>query len=308
MTNLNERNGLILGFIGVALFAATLPMTKLAVGSSAAPQLSPWFVTFGRAAVAGLLSIVYLLVQRQRGRLKTPGRGEWPLIAFTAAGVVVGFPLFMSLALRYVPSTHGAVVTGLLPLTTAVIAALWFKQSPSRSFWACAVLGTALVLAFMLLRSADTAGHFHLHGADVLLLLAMLSAAFGYIGGARLTPSLGAESVICWVLVFSLPLTVPITLMNTPSDFASIRTESWWAFVYVSLISMWIGFFAWYKGLALGGAVRVSQVQLVQPFLSLLIALPLLGERVDATTLGFAVAVIATVFVGKRMPVDRSSR
>jgi drug/metabolite transporter (DMT)-like permease len=308
MTTANERKGLILGFIGVALFAATLPMTKLAVGSSAAPQLSPWFVTFGRAAVAGLLSIAYLLVQRQRGLLTVPARKEWPLIAFTAAGVVVGFPLFMSLALRYVPSTHGAVVTGLLPLTTAVIAALWFKQSPSRGFWACAMLGTALVLAFMLVRSADTAGHFHLHAADVLLLLAMLSAACGYIGGARLTPSLGAESVICWVLVFSLPLTVPVTLMNMPNEFSAIRIGSWWAFSYVSLISMWIGFFAWYKGLALGGAVRVSQVQLVQPFLSLLIAVPLLGESVDEITLGFGVAVIATVFVGKRMPVGVAAK
>ena len=312
----NVKSGLWLGLLGVTLFAATLPMTKLAVGTAADPQLTPWFITFGRAAVAGLLSILYLLRQYNR-RLepnltpktaqnmlwKLPSASEWGLLAFTACGVVVGFPLFMSLALQYVPSTHGAVVTGLLPLTTAVIAALWFRQKPSAAFWLCAVLGTLLVLGFMVVRSADATGHVSLHTADVFLLLAMLSASFGYIGGARLTPSLGAERVICWVLVLSLPITLPMTWLNQPPNLAAIHPSSWWAFAYVAVFSMWLGFFAWYRGLALGGAVRVSQVQLVQPFLSLLFAIPLLGEKIDALTLGFGLAVIATVFVGKKMPV-----
>jgi drug/metabolite transporter (DMT)-like permease len=302
----NETRGLLLGLLGVTLFAATLPMTKLAVGSIDAPQLSPWFVTFGRAAVAGVLSILYLLAQYLRRQSGFPAAKEWGLLAFTALGVVVGFPLFLALALQYVPSTHGAVVTGLLPLATAVVAALWFRQKPSSGFWACAVLGTLLVLAFMVLRSADSAGHFSLHLADVFLLLAMASAALGYIGGARLTPSLGAERVICWVLVISLPITLPMTLVNAPADLHTIRPSSWMGFAYVAFFSMWIGFFAWYRGLALGGAVRVSQVQLVQPFLSLIFAVPLLGEKLDTITVGFALAVIATVFVGKKMPVGVS--
>ena len=311
----NINKGLWLGLLGVTLFAATLPMTKLAVGSAAAPQLSPWFVTFGRAAVAGLLSILYLLWQYSR-RLepnlapemawKTPSLRECGLLAFTASAVVLGFPLFMSLALQYVPSTHGAVVTGLLPLATAVVAALWFRQQPSFGFWICAVLGTALVLGFMVVRSLDSAGHVSLHLADIFLFIAMIWGAFGYIGGARLTPSLGAERVICWVLVLSLPFTLPLTWFNQPADVALIRASSWWGFAYVAVFSMWLGFFAWYRGLALGGAVRVSQVQLVQPFLSLLFAVPLLGETIDATTLGFGLAVIATVFVGKKMPVGVS--
>lgn len=308
----NVKKGLWLGLLGVTLFAATLPMTKLAVGSVDAPQLSPWFVTFGRAAVAGLLSILYLLWQYLR-RLqpnlpmemawKTPTLRECGLLAFTASAVVLGFPLFMSLALQYVPSTHGAVVTGLLPLATAVVAALWFRQQPSLGFWTCAVLGTLLVLGFMVVRSLDSAGHMTLHQADVFLFIAMLWGAFGYIGGARLTPSLGAERVICWVLVLSLPFTLPLAYINLPPDATAIHLASWWAFAYVSVFSMWLGFFAWYRGLTLGGAVRVSQVQLVQPFLSLLFAVPLLGEKIDTTTLGFGLAVIATVFVGKKMPV-----
>ena len=302
MNNAQEREALVWGLVGVTLFAATLPMTRLAVGPTDAPQLSPWFVTFGRAAVAGLLSIAYLWLQHARGRLNLPQKAEWPLLAITAFGVIVGFPLFLALALRHVPSTHGAVVTALLPLSTALLGALWYRQRPSAGFWACAVLGSSLVLGFMVWR----AGGIYLGAANIYLLIAMTTGAFGYIGGARLTPRLGAEQVICWVLVCSLPLTIPIAWWFAPAMPSAIGGMCWLVFVYVALFSMWIGFFAWYRALALG-AVRVSQIQLIQPFLSLLFAVPLLGERLDTVTVVFALAVIATVFVGKKMPVHQGA-
>jgi drug/metabolite transporter (DMT)-like permease len=138
--------------------------------------------------------------------------------------------------------------------------------------------------------------------ADGLLMLAVLSAAVGYVSGAQLAKEWSAEHVICWVLVLSMPLTWPLAWHTWPTQPASV--SAWGGFAYVTLFSMWIGFFAWYRGLALGGTVRVSQVQLVQPFLSLLFAVPVLGERLDVMTLLFSLAVIATVFVGKRMPVN----
>jgi len=252
--------------------------------------------------VAGLLSVVYLLWRRARGQLNLPRRAEWPLLGITAFGVIVGFPLFLALALRHVPSTHGAVVTALLPLSTAVLGALWYRQRPSAGFWACAVVGSGLVLGFMAWR----AGGFYLGAANIYLIIAMTTGAFGYIGGARLTPSLGAEQVICWVLACCLPLTLPVAWWFAPSAPGAISAMAWTGFAYVSLFSMWIGFFAWYRALALG-AVRVSQIQLVQPFLSLLFAVPLLGERLDLVTACFALAVIATVFIGKKMPVHQGA-
>lgn len=291
----NETRGLWLGFLGVLLFSVTLPMTKLATGPASAPQLSPVFVTFGRAAVAGLLSLLYLALTRG----PRPHGRQWPALAFTACCVVVGFPLLLALALRHVESVHASVVTGILPLATAVVASLWLRQRPSIGFWVCAVAGSALVGAFVLLRATGATGI--AQWADLLLLLALLSAAFGYVGGGRLTALLGAERVICWVLVISLPVSLPVMLLNWPAQ--PVLPSAWMGFAYVALISMWLGFFAWYRGLALGGTVRVSQVQLVQPFLSMVFSVPLLGESLDAMTVGFALAVIATVFIGKRMPV-----
>jgi drug/metabolite transporter (DMT)-like permease len=144
--------------------------------------------------------------------------------------------------------------------------------------------------------------------ADAWLLLAVVSAAVGYVAGARAAAVLPAQQVIGWVLVGSLPLTAPVALWLWPDAAGpALRLSAWLGFGYTALFSMWLGFFAWYRGLALGGVLRVSQVQLLQPFLALLFAVPVLGEALDPLTVLFSLAIIAVVFVGRRMPVRRSA-
>ena len=292
----DELRGLWLGLLGVTIFAATLPMTRLAVGTPDAPAMSGVFVALGRAVVAGTLSAAFLLVTRA----SLPRREDLVPLALTSAGVVFGFPLFTSVAMRHVEAVHASVIVGVLPLATAAAGAWLNRQRPSAGFWVCAALGSALVVTFALLRSGNPT--LALHPADLLLLAAMVCAAVGYAYGARLSQHMRADHVICWALLMSLPLTVPGALWSQPQ--APVPMAAWWAFGYVSVFSMWVGFFAWYRGLAIGGTVRVSQVQLVQPFLGMLMAIPLVGEQLDAMTVGFALAVIATVFIGKRMPVQ----
>lgn len=296
------RPGYALGLLGVLIFAVTIPMTRLATGTADAPQLSPEFVTLGRAALAGVLSLVWLWLTRAPWPTRAHGR----TLLICAAGVVIGFPLFMSLAVRHVQAVHAAVIVGVLPLVTAVVAALWLRQRPSVGFWLCAVAGCLLVLVYAGLRGGGA-----LHVADLLLLVAVLSAAIGYVGGAKLTAQgLSPEQVICWILVLALPLTLPGTAWLMWTQWPELRATgapAWGGFVYVAIGSMWLGFFAWYRGLALGGTLRISQVQLLQPFLTLLAAVPILGESLDALTLVFALAVIATVFVGRQMPVHRTT-
>jgi drug/metabolite transporter (DMT)-like permease len=290
----DASRGFALGLLGVAIFALTLPMTRLAVGDASHPQLPPSFVTAGRAALAGLLSIAYL---RWTGA-RWPQRRHWRALAVCAAGTVVGFPWLLGLALRRVDAMHAAVVTGVLPLGTAVVAALALRQRASAGFWMCAAIGCALVLGFAALQ-----GRGALAPADGLLLAAVASASIGYVAGARVSSVLPAEQVICWVLALSLPLTLPAMVATWPERAQTVQAGSWLGFAYVTVFSMWLGFFAWYRGLVLGGVMRVSQVQLLQPFLALLAAVPLLGERLDATTVLFALAVAAVVFVARRLPV-----
>ena len=288
--------GFWLGVLGVLIFAITLPATRLATGTDAAPQLSPAFVTAGRAALAGLLSAAFLLLTRAAW----PQRAHWRLLGLAVAGNVIGFPVLLALALRSVTATHAAVIMALGPLATAVAVALMMGQRARPAFWACAVAGSALVMLFAWLR-AQGAGGFGLAWADALLIGAVIAASVGYVAGAQVSPVLGAEQTICWICALALPLSLPAAWWLRPADVGAIRPAAWAGFVYVGVFSMWAGFFAWYRGLDWGGALRVSQVQLLQPFLSMLFAVPLLGERLDAMSIGFALAVVATVFLSRRL-------
>ncbi len=295
MRSRDETLGMALGFLGVAFFAVTLPMTRLATGTQEAPQLSPWFVTVARAALAGCLSVVFLLATRS----PLPQRQHWKPLALAVLGNAIGYPLLLGFALRTVTASHAAVVTALLPLATAAMAAWVLHQRARLGFWLCAVAGSALVVAFSLLRAGQDGAGFGFAWADLLLLGAVFAAALGYIYGAQVTPALSAERVICWVCVMALPLSLPGTLWLWPQH--AVAPSAWGGLLYVGVFSMWAGFFAWYRGLMLGGALRVSQVQLLQPFLTILAAVPLLGEALDGVTLAFAAGVVATVVVGKRL-------
>jgi len=291
------RRGMALGLLGVALFAVTPVATRMAVGDAGAPQLSPLFVTAGRAAVAGLLAALTLWLTGA----PRPSREARAPLAITLMGVVFGFPLGLALALREVEAVHASVVTGVLPLATAVVGALLLRQRASIGFWLCGALAAALVLAYAVVRGGG-----HWQAADGWLLFAVAWGAIGYVQGARLSQRMSPEQVISWVLVMALPLTLPLTAWaawQATLDWSTIRVSAWAGFAYVSVVSMWLGFFAWYRALAIGGTLRVSQVQALQPFLSMLIAVPLLGEALDAATLGFALAVGLVVWVGRRMPV-----
>jgi drug/metabolite transporter (DMT)-like permease len=220
-------------------------------------------------------------------------------LALAMLSNALGFPLLLGLALREVPSGHAAVLTALLPLATAALAAWLLHQRARLGFWLCALLGSSLAVVFAALRAWQGGHGLTVTWADALLLGAVVSAAFGYIQGARVTPDLGAERVICWMCVMALPAALPASLWVWPEG--NIRPASWWALGYTGVFSMWAGFFAWFRGLAMGGALRVSQVQLLQPFISILAAVPLLGESLDVLTVGFAMAVVTTVLVGKRL-------
>jgi drug/metabolite transporter (DMT)-like permease len=286
-----------LGAAGVLIFALSIPMTRLASGSALQPQLPAVFVALGRAALAGVLAIGYLAWVRA----PWPRGPQWRALALTAAGVVFGWPLLLGWAVLHVDAVHASVVSGLLPLATAALAAWMLRQRPGAAFWACALAGTALVIGF-----AWWKGGAALQAADALLAGAVLAAAFGYVSGARLAGQMPPEQVISWVLVISLPLTLPVALAHWPAQ--PVRAAAWGGFLYVSLFSMWLGFFAWYRALALGGTLRVSQIQLLQPFLSMLLAVPVLGERLDAATVAFALAVMACVAVSRRLAAAPASK
>ena len=287
----SEARGLGLGILGVLGFSLTLPMTRLAVS-----ELNPIFVSLGRSLISAALAAGVLLWKRD----SFPGARYLPSLLVVALGVVVGFPVFTTLAMREVPASHGAVVTGILPLGTALFGALRARERPSAGFWLAASAGTATIVAYVVIQSGlrPTA-------ADMLLVAAVATCSAGYAEGGRLSRELGGLRVISWALLLASPLlAIPVAVViSVHGEHAS--AQAWAAFAYMGVISMFLAFWAWYEGLAMGGVARVSQVQLLQPFLTIGASWLILGERITPLTIVAALIVVATVAIGRRAPIAR---
>nr|WP_246718617.1 DMT family transporter [Microvirga terrestris] len=279
-----------MGFIGVCIFAGTLPFTRIAV-----EDLSPLFITAGRAALAGLLALATLLLLRKCW----PSRRQAGTLTLVALCLVAGFPGFTALAMQTVPASHGGVVLGILPLATSAISTLIAGERPSPAFWLAALAGAALVIGFTLYEGGGSLGQ-----GDVFLLGAALSSALGYVLSGKLARAgLAGWEVISWVLVVALPVTIPAALWSMPAAPATVPAWSWVSFAYVALMSQYLGFFAWNAGLAIGGIAHVSQVQLLQTFVTLLIASVLNREDIPLSAWFVAGAVFVLVVLSGRAKV-----
>jgi drug/metabolite transporter (DMT)-like permease len=279
--------GLGYGGLGVLVFSLSFPATKAAVGG-----LDPWFVAFGRAAVAGVLSLAYLW----HVRAPRPTREHVKRLFVVVGGVVIGFPLLSSLALQVDTSAHGAVVIGLLPAATAVAAVLRAHERPSLAFWLAAAAGLVAVLVFLGAQGMSGVGR-----GDVLLLVAVAVCGLGYAEGGALSRELGGPVTICWALVLAMPVTVVVATLSAAHSGLHAGASAWLGFAYVSVFSMFLGFFTWYAGLARGGVARIGQVQLAQPVLTLGWSALLLGEVIGMSEVLAALAVLVCVAVTQRV-------
>ena len=284
-----ENTGMVLGLLGVIIFSLTLPMTRIVV-----QELHPLLNGLGRALLAAIPAAALLLWRRE----KWPTWAQIKGLSLVALGVILGFPVLSAWAMQSVPASHGALVNGLQPLCVAVYAAWLSHERPSKAFWACAALGSALVLAYAMIMGAG-----QIQAGDLLMLAAIAVGGLGYAEGGRLAREMGGWQVICWALVLSAPLLLGPVLYLALQHQGPVSAKAWWAFGYVSLFSQFIGFFAWYAGLALGGIARVSQIQLLQIFFTIALSALFFGEQVEPITWVFAAGVIATVVLGRKTRV-----
>ncbi len=287
----NRRQGLLYGLLGVVTFSVTLPATR-----AAAPELGGVFTGIGRATVAAFLAALLLAAMQER----LPHRKHWKSLALVALGVVFAFPLCTAVALRSLPASHGAVLAGLLPASTAFFAVLRAKERSPLAFWVTCGLGVIATLIF-----AATEGAGKPQMGDLWLLLAVTLASLGYAEGGQLAREIGGWRVICWALVFSLPVLLLPACIAVSQDihsgqFVAASPRAWIGFGYLCLVSMFLGFFAWYRGLALGGVARIGQLQLMQPVLALFWAALLLGEMVRPQTVGAALLLIGISLLSQR--------
>lgn len=287
-------SGVLWGLLGILIFSFTLPFTRIAVAT-----INPLFLTTGRAALAALFAIiVFAVVRPQR-----PNKNQVIRLIIVAAGVVIGFPLFTSLALQSVPSAHGTVVIALLPAVTALFVVIRTGERPSFLFWVASIAGAFAVIAFLALSNGFSG--FSL--PDIFLVLAVISAAIGYTEGGLLSRELGSWQTICWALIIALPVMAPLTIINLAVVPLSQDPIAWLCFMYTAIFSMFLGFFAWYRGLAIGPMTTVSQVQLSQPVFTLIWSAVILGEALTPDILIGGAVVIALAFTAVRARVKTTT-
>ncbi len=274
------------GLMGVLIFSGSLPATRVAIG-----DFSPIFLTSARAAIAALLGLLCLAALRQR----RPERRDIASLAIVALGVVIGFPLLTALALQSITAARSIVFIGLLPLATAIFGVLRGNERPRPAFWLFSLLGAMTVAGFALLQSAQGAVR-----GDALMLAAILICGLGYAEGATLSRRLGGWQVISWALVLSLPVMAAMALATWPQSLSAVTLPGWIGLGYVAVFSMLVGFVFWYRGLAIGGIAGVGQLQLLQPFLGLMLAGLILREPVTWTMLACALLVVLCVAGARR--------
>lgn len=294
MLNINSR-GLLWGLLGVVSFSFTLPATKFALES-----FSPSFVAIGRVAIAGILALIYLLIKKE----KFLARKDLLSLILVALGVVVGFPLFTSLAMQTASAAHGAVIIGLLPLGTLLVTVLRTNERPSVMFWLASLVGSLAIIFYIL----GFPPSFQFSNSDLYLVLAVICAATGYAEGGKLSIHYGGSRVICWALVLCLPFALPLAILNLAQGLPELSPNSIFGYLYVSVVSQLLGFFSFYKGMALAGVSRIGQLQLLQPIFTFIFSAALLSETIGLSMWISAVVVLFCVAIGKNEKVRVSKK
>jgi drug/metabolite transporter (DMT)-like permease len=290
MRESHQTLGLVLGLLAVTIFGGSLPATRMAVAG-----LDPWFVTVGRATLGGLIAVGLLTMSRTRFPRAHLGR-----LSSIALLLVIGFPAAMAIASVTVPAAHGGVILGLLPLATAIAAVPLAGERPSLYFWLLSLAGAGLVVSFAL-RAGDIA----IVTGDIFLALAVIMTGIGYTLAATLSRTLPGWQVIAWALVVALPFAIVATILLWPADAASVPLSSWAGLVYGGIMSQFVGYSLWNAALAAGGVARIGQLQLLQPFVTFIIAALILSEAITPTMVAYAVAVAVVVALGRRAAIGQ---
>jgi drug/metabolite transporter (DMT)-like permease len=285
----SSLKGWLHGFAGVVIFSGSLPATRAAVA-----DFDPVFLTLARAAIAGAIGGLLLLLSRQR----LPERCDRVPLVIVAAGVVIGWPLLSALALRRMTAASAILFVGLLPLSTALFAVWRGRERPGAWFWVFAALGGVIVGAY-----AGSPASLSDPFGDLLMVVATLLCGLGYAEGAVLSRRLGGWQVICWALIVALPFMLVALCFAPRPSWHAIAASAWIGFGYVTLFSMLIGFFFWYRGLALGGTAAIGQLQLIQPIFALGLAASVLHEQVGGGLFLILLVVIACVVGARRFSV-----
>ena len=293
-----ENYGFLLGFIGVVIFSLTLPITR----HLTQVDFTSLEIGFGRGFLAGIASVLILLFKGQFKTENLPSKTDLRKLIIVAIGVVFAFPIFTAIAMQTIPAGNGGIVLAAVPLSTAIFAGLLSEENPTTKFWGIAVIGFITVIVFRLL--TNDLGITNIGFGDFALLVCVVIGGMGYAQGGILGKTMSGWKVICWALVISLPLVIPLTILNFDvTHLIQVANDSFVSlllFAFLCLFNNLIGFFFFYEGLGMGGVARVSQVDLFRPFFTFFFSVVFLGETMTFLAIFFLFLIIGIVYLSKK--------
>jgi len=282
------RDGLIAAFFAICIWTGFILVSRY----GGKGVLTGWDVTALRFGVGALIALFFL------PRVTLPPSKV--ILLFSLFGGV-GYAITVYAAFRMAPAAHAAVLLpGSLPFSTAMIAWLWLRQTPSPA------QRIALVLVFIgiALTATDTFTHGeHLTGiqlfGDLLYLCgSSIWAVFTLLLRRYPMPPLTAAVITTLgSAVLYLPvwwLLLPSTLVRAPP--VEIAIQAVYQGVLVVFVAMLLYTFAVRKL----GAQTVVLLMAFVPGLAALSAVPVLGEPVSLLTMAGLGAVTAGAILGAR--------
>lgn len=289
-TTISQRDNLLayfLGFISVCAFAATLPLAKNLV-----IHLSGFEIGIYRSFIASVFALPIIMVFKS----SIPNFSQIKRLYLTSIGIIYGFPILTAVGMQYVPVSHGGVVLAALPLCTSVWAGIFTGKKQSKIFWLSSIVGFCIVLIFVIYQN----GRLIFHWGDIALIMAAILAGMGYAQGGALSSEMKGWEVMCWTLCLNLPILLVISLFIFKPSHLALSENGWFSLIFLALVNSLIGFFSWNKALALGGIAKISQLQLLQVFITYIYAVVFFNETWNYITVIFFSLVIICVIVSKK--------
>jgi drug/metabolite transporter (DMT)-like permease len=275
----------------VVLWGATPMATKVAVAG-----LDPLAVGVLRTLLAGIVALPLIVFGRVAPPRSRSGRIH---LAVSALGGFVVFPLLFSFGLQRTSAGHGALLLGILPVLTGLIAALLERRLPGGRWWlgcTIALAGTAILVGARFDLSLEQGSGI----GDLLVLASAVAASAGYVTGARAARETGTWAVTLWGLVLGSAVLLPVLpFALAPDHLAAAGALAWGSVLYMALVSSILAYAAWYWALGQGGIGRIGLAQFAQPLVGVILAVAWLGEALTWPMVLAAAAILAGVALAR---------
>lgn len=262
-------------------------------------QISPVALIFARAALGSLLLIGILTA---RGRAWWPPRSAWPSLAVMGFIGVAFHQLLQAYALQLTTAVNTGWLIGLTPVWSAILAAIHLRERfPPRK-----LLG--LTLGFIGAVLVVTRGQFggEVLGlpatrGDLMILASTVNWAIYTVACHPTLKRLGSlVATTCAMIVGWALLTGPFLYARAWGDFARLDGVAWAAVLFLGICCSGLGYLWWYGALERIEASRVAAFLYLEPLVTLLAAVVLLGETVTATTIVGGLMLVGGVALVER--------